>query len=141
MAEQKTTPNDEDVDTFLARIADPQRRADANAICELMREATGEAPAMWGTSIVGFGKHRYVYDSGRSGDWFLVGFSPRKQNLTLYLGSLEGRAGALERLGKHSTGKGCLYVKRLSEVDRGVLRELVDISVTEMRARYAGERL
>jgi hypothetical protein len=126
VAELKTQRNDGDVDAFLAGITDERRRRDAQAVCALMREVTGVEPTMWGTSIVGFGDYHYAYASGRSGEWFAVGFSPRKQNLTLYLtGGFDGYTELLGRLGKHSTGKSCLYVKKLADVDADVLRELV----------------
>lgn len=127
MAELKTQPTDQDVDRFLDSIADEQRREDCRAISEMMREASGDAPRMWGDSIVGFGRRRYRYASGREGDWFLTGFSPRKQNLTLYLWyGFEQDGELLQRLGKHKIGKACLYIKRLSDLDRQALRELID---------------
>ena len=126
MAELKTQPTDQDVDRFLDSIADEQRREDCRAISEMMREATGDAPRMWGDSIVGFGRRRYRYASGREGDWFITGFSPRKQNLTLYLWyGFEQDGELLQRLGKHKSGKACLYIKRLSDLDRQALRELI----------------
>jgi len=122
----KTTPTDADVDAFLAGIADEQKREDSRALCRMMAEETGEPPRMWGPSIVGFGSYRHVYASGREGDWMALGFSPRKQSLTLYLmDGFSGYGELLERLGKHSTGKSCLYVKRLADVDVDVLREMV----------------
>lgn len=134
MAELKTQPTDSSITDFLDSVEDEQKRADAYAIMELMREVTGETPQMWGDSIVGFGSYHYVYESGREGDWFLVGFSPRKRNLTLYIMSgFDEYDGLLDRLGKHSTGKSCLYVKRLSDVDEDALRELVQKSVQHMR--------
>jgi Domain of unknown function (DU1801) len=129
MAELKTKPEPTSVQEFLDNVADPTRREDAKAVCALMQEVTGEQPQMWGTSMVGFGRYSYTYATGRSGEWFRVGFSPRKQALTLYL--LEGfeeHADLLARLGKHSTGKSCLYIKRLQDVDGQVLRQLVEIS-------------
>lgn len=127
MAELKTQPTDQDVDRFLDSIADEQRREDCRAISEMMREASGDAPRMWGDSIVGFGRRRYRYASGREGDWFITGFSPRKQNLTLYLWyGFEQDGELLQRLGKHKIGKACLYIKRLSDLDRQALRELID---------------
>lgn len=121
-----TTAHDGDVDAFLAGISDEQRRADAAEVCALMASATGQPPVMWGSAIVGFGSRHLVYDSGRELDFLVVGFSPRKAATTLYLaGELEAYADELGRLGKHTTGKGCVYVKRLSDVDADVLRELV----------------
>src|SRR5688572_4220228 len=125
MAEPKTTANQGSVDDFLASVADPQRRSDAEEVCVLMQEVTGTAPVMWGSAIIGFGTYHYVYASGREGDWPAVSFSPRKQNLTIYLEGLEGKADLLARLGRHTTGKVCLYLRRLSDVDLDVLRELV----------------
>lgn len=99
-----------------------------------MQDVTGEAPRMWGNSIVGFGSYRYKYASGKEGDWMLTGFSPRKQNLTLYIMSgFEINADIMSRLGKHTTGKGCLYIKKLKDVDQSVLRELITQSVEHMR--------
>lgn len=126
MAEPKTTRTTADVGEFLAAVADERRRADAQALCALMAEATGAAPAMWGSAIVGFGTYHYRYASGRQGDWPPVGLAPRKQALTLYVAEgFERHAGLLARLGPVTTGKGCLYIKRLAEVDAEALRELV----------------
>ena len=138
MAELKTQPTDQDVDRFLDSIADEQRREDCRAISEMMREASGDAPRMWGDSIVGFGRRRYRYASGREGDWFITGFSPRKQNLTLYImAGFDNYEALLGKLGKHTTGKSCLYVKRLADVDMPVLTELVVESVAHMKASNA----
>jgi hypothetical protein len=116
---------------FLAQVPDEQRREDARRLCALMQEITGEPPVMWGTSIVGFGSYHYRYASGREGDSALAGFSPRSQHLAIYLvGEFADRyQSALARLGPHKTGKSCLYVKRLDDVDQDALRELVDRSV------------
>jgi hypothetical protein len=122
----ETTPNDGDVAAYLASIEDARRREDATAVCALMAEATGQPPVMWGSAIVGFGQRHLAYDSGRELDFLVVGFSPRKAATTLYLaGALEDYADELGRLGTHTTGKGCVYVKRLADVDTDVLRELV----------------
>ena len=127
MAQLKTTKNQASVAEFLAGIADPQRRADAQAVCALMADVTGEQPAMWGASIVGFGSYHYRYATGREGDWPAVGFSPRKQSLTIYLSTgFTDYDDLLGRLGPHSLGKSCLYLKRLAEVDEGALRGLVE---------------
>jgi Domain of unknown function (DU1801) len=127
MAEPKTQRNQADVAAFLAAVADPQRRADAQAVCALMAEVTDVQPTMWGSSIVGFGSYHYKYGSGREGEWPAVGLSPRKQALTIYLAEgLDGHAELRSRLGPHRTGKACLYIKRLSDVDEHVLRNLVD---------------
>lgn len=126
MAENKTQPTAANAWDYIAAIPDPQRRADCQAVAELMQDVTGEPPVMWGESIVGFGKYAYRYASGRSGEWLKVGFASRKEALTLYLGACVYRhPEALDRLGKYKAGKGCLYIKRLSEVDSAVLRELV----------------
>lgn len=133
----KTQPNARSVADFISAVGDPQRRADAEAACALLSEATGEPPVMWGPSMVGFGAYHYRYDSGREGDWMLVGFSPRKANLVFYLfGCDEGRGDLLARLGKHKAGKGCVYVNRLSDVDPDVLKALAISSVEQLRARY-----
>jgi hypothetical protein len=133
MAELKTKQSSASVQAFLKKIEDPQRRADCIAIMELMRAVTRAEPKMWGTSVVGFGNQHLKYESGRELDWFLVGFSPRKQNLTLYLmPGFDRHTALLKQLGKHSIGKGCLYIKRLSDVDVNVLKQLVRESVTAM---------
>jgi hypothetical protein len=135
MPEPKTRPTPEPVQEFLARIPE-ERRQDCQVVLDLMREATGADPVMWGTSIVGFGRYRYRYNSGREGEWPIIGFSPRKNDLTLYLmDGFAGRDELLERLGKHKTGKSCLYLKRLSQVDLAVLRELIFQSVRAMADR------
>jgi hypothetical protein len=136
VAEPKTTRTDASVPAFLDAVADPRRRGDALALCELMTAATGAEPAMWGTGIVGFGGYTYRYRSGHEGVWPAVGFSPRKQALALYLSQgFAGYAELLGRLGPHSTSKSCLYVKRLSDVDIDVLRRLVRDSYTHMNGR------
>ena len=122
----KTRPTDADVGTFLAEIEDPGRRADAQDVCRLMEQETGQSPVMWGESIVGFGARPLVYADGHTEDWPAVGFAPRKANLVLYLmDGFEAHADALARLGPHKTGRACLYVTRLALVDETVLRELV----------------
>ena len=116
---------------FLARVPDGQRRQDARRLCAIMQEITGQPPVMWGTSIIGFGTYHYRYASGREGDSALASFSPRAQQLAVYLvGGFEVRhQSVLARLGPHKTGKGCLYLKRLDDVDQDALRELIDRSV------------
>ena len=137
MAELKTKENEASVEAFLASVADEQQRADARAVCALMGEVTGQPPKMWGKSMVGFGRYHYRYASGREGDWFVVGFSPRKRDLTLYvMPGFQAYEGLLAKLGKHKTGKSCLYLKRLSDVDGAVLRELVTRSVAHMRQAH-----
>lgn len=126
MAEPKTTATSASAAEFLDTVADPRRRADAIAACDLIGEVTGAAPVMWGDSIVGFGTYHYRYASGRAGDWPAVGLSPRKTALVLYLSTgFDGAQSLLDRLGPHQIGKTCLYLKRLDDVDTGVLRELV----------------
>lgn len=127
----KTAPTTDDVDEFLDAVTHERRREDAKDVCALMREVTGEPGTMWGPAIVGFGHYHYVYDSGREGDWFKVGFSPRKQSLTIYLmDGYDGREDQLARLGPHKLGKSCLYITRLDRVDLYVLREMVTDSFT-----------
>jgi len=130
MAENKTQPTDEPVAGFLARIADPQRRADCEAVTALMRRATGVEPVMWGSSIVGFGRYEYRYANGRTGEWPVMGFSPRKGDLTLYvLPVMEGDEGLLASLGKHKSSVACLYVKRLSDIHLPTLEALIASSL------------
>ena len=135
MADLKTKPSDDSVEKFLAGISDDQRRKDSVAVCRMMQEVTGEPAVMWGTSIVGFGSYHYKYATGREGDWLAVGFSPRKQNLTVYImDGFEGYEELLDKLGKHSTGKSCLYIKGLDDVDAGALKRLVAESYKHVRA-------
>lgn len=126
MAELKTKPTKVDVASFIASIADEPARVDSQALLNMMQKVTGGKPVMWGLSMVGFGKYHCKYQSGREGDWFIVGFSPRRQNLTLYmLAGFEKYAGLLSRLGKHTTAKSCLTIKRLADVDMDVLKNLI----------------
>jgi hypothetical protein len=130
MAELKTKINNASVTDFLNKIEDEEKRADSFEILKLMQQVTKQEPKMWGTSIIGFGHVHYIYESGREGDWFITGFSPRKQNLTLYVaGSFNPHADLLEKLGKHKTGVGCLYINKLQDVDVKVLKELIKQSV------------
>jgi len=135
MAANKTKPTAISVTAFVNALADPAKRADAKALIGLMKTATGEAARMWGPSIIGFGTYHYKYESGREGDTVLVGFSPRKPAMVLYgvMGS-ENAESLLAKLGKHSTGKGCLYIRKLSDVDREVLKELIGGSVAARKA-------
>jgi Domain of unknown function (DU1801) len=128
---QVTRPTDASVAGFLAGVPDERRREDARRLSAMMQEITGEPPVMWGTSIVGFGAYHYRYTSGHEGDAPLAGFSPRSQHLVIYLASeFENRyRQVLARLGPHKAGKGCLYLRRLGDVDDGALRELIDRSV------------
>lgn len=133
MAELKTQPTGESVTAFLDQVEDETKREACFTILELMKEVTGAEPQMWGTSIVGFGSYHYKYASGREGEWFLTGFSPRKRDLTLYIMSGFDQYGPLlERLGKFKTGKSCLYINKLEEVHLGTLRELIRQSVAHM---------
>lgn len=137
MTELKTRQNNASVTEFLNAVDDKQQRADARKLSKMMREATGSRAKMWGTSIVGFGTYHYVYASGREGDWPIVGYSPRKQNLSVYIMSgFSGSQALLAKLGKHKTGKSCLYIKRLADVDEKVLRQLIDKSVKFIRGKY-----
>lgn len=136
-AKLKTAANDGDVMAFLATVEDQQKKKDCMEILDLMGEITGEMPVMWGGSIVGFGSYHYKYESGREGDMLMTGFSPRKQNLTLYImPGFDRYTELMEKLGKHKTGKSCLYIKKLDEVDRGVLRDLVKESIAYMKNKY-----
>jgi Domain of unknown function (DU1801) len=138
MAEPKTRPTQASVAAFLAAIPDETRRKDCKTVAKLMREATGEKPVMWGTSIVGFGTYRYRYGSGHEGEWPVTGFSPRKNDLTLYIMPGFDRYGSLlSKLGRHKTGKSCLYLKGLADVDIAVLKALVEKAVHDM----AGKRV
>lgn len=133
-AEVKTKVNDASVTKFLDSVTDEQKRNDCFEILKIMKQVTREEPKMWGTSIVGFGSYHYKGKSGREGDWMLVGFSPRKQNLTLYLmGGFDTHAALLDKLGKYTTGAGCLYIKKLDDVNKKVLKELVQASVKRMK--------
>jgi Domain of unknown function (DU1801) len=139
MAENKTIPMVQSVDVFIDAVADEQQRADAHRIAEMMARLSGVQPKMWGPSIIGFGSYHYKYDSGREGDSLRIGFSPRKGQTVLYLpGTISGQADLLARLGKHKEGKGCLYIKRLSDVDIGVLEEMVRASIIYMAKTYPG---
>ena len=137
MAELKTKENEQSVDAFLDGVADEGKRRDCRTVLELMKDVTKAEPKMWGSSMVGFGRYRYKYASGREGDWFLTGFAPRKQSLTLYIMPGFGRYGALlEKLGKFKTGKSCLYIKKLEDVDLPTLRELVALSAKHIAQTY-----
>jgi len=142
MAENKTQKTRASVAAFINSIADETRRKDCRTVLKLMKAATGAPPRMWGPSIVGFGDLRYKYDSGREGDWFLTGFSPRKDSLTLYLvPGLQAHGARLRVLGKHKTGKSCLYIKQLSDVDPTVLTQLIADGVKAARTFASTQRL
>ena len=134
MAELKTNKNDASVEDFLNTIKDEQIRADCFEISTLMSQVTKAEPKMWGSSIIGFGQYHYKYASGRENDWMLVGFSPRKQNITLYImAGFDRYDELLAKLGKFTTGKSCLYIKKLADVDKKVLKKLVTESVKVMK--------
>ena len=134
MYELKTKKNASNVDEFIATVESEARRKDCQTLYNLMKYATGDDGAMWGGSIVGFGRYSYTYASGHSGEWFLTGFSPRKQNLTLYvMAGFERFDELMSRLGKYKTGKSCLYIKSLADVDMDVLQELITESVKAMQ--------
>lgn len=136
MKEIQTKPRKASVTTFLNAVENKEKKNDSFAIVQMMREATGEEPTMWGPAIVGFGKVAYKYASGHEGETCLIGFSPRKQNLTLYIpGGFEKRGALMKKLGKHKTSKGCLYVNRLTDVDVPTLRKLIEVTVKEARAK------
>ncbi|MCW5958890.1 MAG: DUF1801 domain-containing protein [Pyrinomonadaceae bacterium] len=137
MAELKTKLNDADVGEFLNKVSDPEKREDSFRVLEMMREISGQEPRMWGSSIVGFGTYHYKYASGREGEWMRIGFSPRKQNLTVYImNGFERYDQLMAKLGKYKTGKSCLYLKRLSDVDESVLSELITESVKYFDKKY-----
>ncbi len=130
MAELKTQPNEQSVEAFLNSVEDEKKRQDCFTILGIMKQITKAEPQMWGTSMVGFGTYHYKYESGREGDWFLAGFSPRKQNLTLYIMAGFSRYDELlSKLGKFKTGKSCLYIKKIEDVDLPTLKELIKQSV------------
>jgi hypothetical protein len=137
MTENKTKPTSASVSEFVNAIEEPQKRADVRKVAAMMRRATGKRAKMWGSSIVGYGTYHYRYDSGREGDFMLTGYSPRKQALTVYiLAGFERFGPLMKKLGKYKTGKSCLYIKRLADVDENVLEQLITESVDFMRANY-----
>jgi hypothetical protein len=140
MAELKTRPTRASVAKFLAALEDDEKRADCEVLLGLMERVTGAKAVMWGPSIVGFGSYHYRYASGREGDWMLAGFSPRKRDLTVYvMAGFKGQERLLAKLGKHKASSGgCIYLKRLADVDLGVLEELVRSSVERLRRAYPG---
>jgi hypothetical protein len=137
MAEQKTKPTAVSVEGFLNKVADAQQREDSFHLLKLMKDITGVEPKMWGPTMVGFGDYHYVYASGHEGDCFLTGFSPRKDSLSLYVTCDSAKfAPLMKKLGKYKAGKACLYVKRLSDIDLDVLRELIEINLKAMNAKW-----
>ncbi|UPK68187.1 DUF1801 domain-containing protein [Chitinophaga filiformis] len=139
MAEQKTKPTEQAVTSFLEGVTDENVRKDCIALAQLMEKATGFPPRMWGASIVGFGQYHYKYESGHEGDACLAGFSPRKQNISLYVMNFDSRPALLDKLGKYKAGKGCLYIKKLSDVDGQVLAQLVEASAVYLQKKYPGK--
>lgn len=142
MAEAKTKPTGVDVDDFIAQLDDPAKRADSQRLIALMQKITGAPARMWGPSIIGFGSYHYTYASGHEGDSCLAGFSPRKAEFSIYLNGgyfpemVEKRQALLAKLGKHHMGKGCLYVKKLENIDLKVLEQLVKLSYASLKKRY-----
>jgi hypothetical protein len=136
MAELKTKPTNVDVDDFIDTVADEGRRDDCRELVKMMKKATKAEPTMWGSSIIGFGRYRYKYASGHEGEWPIIGFAPRKNDLTLYLmQGFEQREDLMGRLGRHKTSKACLHIRKLEQVDMDVLKELIDISVKGMEEK------
>jgi len=136
MAELKTKLNDVSVVKFINSIKDESNRNDCFVIMKLMQKITKSEPKMWGSSIVGFGNYHYKYASGREGDWFLTGFSPRKQNLTLYIiAGFDHYDELMTKLGKYKTSKSCLYIKSLKDIDQKVLKEIITLSVKKMKSK------
>ncbi len=140
MAKNKTQPTKQSVTAFINAIEDKQRRSDCKKIAAMMRAATGSRATMWGANMVGFGRYHYKYASGREGDFMITGFSPRAQSLTLYImpGFKEFEP-LMKKLGRFKTGKSCLYIKRLADVDEGILQRLIECSVKKMRDKYPTE--
>lgn len=135
-AQLKTKKTAASVSEFIASMPDAQRKRECTRILDLMKRATGAEPRMWGEHVVGFGDYHYKYDSGREGDWFIAGFSPRKENLTLYfMTGVEPYQKILAKLGKHKIGKGCLYLKNLEHVDMSALEELIETSTRDLLRR------
>jgi hypothetical protein len=138
MEKNKTTPTNQSVEQFLNTIEDERKRKDSFALLELMKQATGIEPTMWGIGIIGFGSYHYKYESGREGDSILAGFAPRKQNFAIYnMGGLEQFDDLFEKLGKHTISGGCLYIKRLDEIDLPTLKRLIEVSIRHVKEKHA----
>lgn len=137
MAEQKTKPTEQSVESFIDNIEDEKVRDDCKILIKLMKKVTGSTPKMWGPSIIGFGKYHYKYESGHEGDSCLTGFSPRKQNISLYVmpGTNE-HSDLLKKLGKHKASKGCLYIKKVEDIDLGILEKIIGQSVKSLQKKY-----
>lgn len=137
MAELKTRPNKASVSSFINQIEDEQKRKDCKQLSKLMRAITGKQAKMWGTSIIGFGSYHYIYKTGNEGDWMITGFSPRKQNISIYIMSgFKGHAALLKKLGNHKTAKSCLYIKKLDDIDINILEMIIAKSVADIRGKY-----
>ena len=138
MAELKTKPNNQSVEDFIDSVEPEWKRDDAREVLQLLKKITGQEPVMWGDSIVGFGNYRYKYKTGREGDWFLAGFSPRKTSMTIYMmGGFDGQEDLLQKLGKHKKSVGCLYVKKMADIDIKVLEQMTKLSIEKLKKRYA----
>jgi len=136
MAKNKTTETEGSVADFINAVADEKKRADSFKIIDIFESETGFEPKMWGPSIVGFGSYHYVYESGHEGDAPITGFSPRKEAIVFYLAAYEGRDEALKKFGKHKTGKGCIYVKKLEDIEVPVLKQMIKKSVKHTKSKY-----
>lgn len=137
MSENKTQPTPKRAEQFLESVDNKKRKEDSFVVLDLMKEVTGKEPVMWGESIIGFDQYHYKYDSGREGDFLMVGFSPRKKALTIYImPGFERYESLMQQLGKYKTGKACLYIKKLEDIDIAVLKELISESVKYMRNKY-----
>ena len=138
MSAPKTLPNNKNVEEYIDAVENAQKREDSRVLLKMMQEITGEKPVMWGESIIGFGNYHYKYASGREGDWMISAFSPRKQNLTIYImGGFENQEELLAKVGKAKNSVGCLYVKKLADIDLNVLKEMIELSVKTVKERYA----
>ena len=140
MSDVKTRPHDGDVEAFLASVASEKRREDCRAVMAIMQQITGEPPVMWGPSIIGYGRYHYTYKTGREGDFLATGFSPRKASLSIYI--MPGYADfgdIMGRLGKHKTGRSCLYVNKLADIDESVLRELIRAGLRDLNTHWPVE--
>ncbi len=136
-AKLKTTQNEKSIINFIASVENEQRRKDANTLLKLFNLVTGMKPKMWGTSIIGYGRYEYKYESGREGEFMMTGFSPRKANSTIYImPGYQDLSEMLEQLGKHKTGKSCLYINKLTDVDLDVLEEIIKFGLDYMRSKY-----
>lgn len=136
-SQNKTQPTAASVETFLSTVEPPQKQTDARTLLIMMQDLTGKAPVMWGSSIIGFGTYQYKYDSGREGSHIVTGFSPRKTALTVYIMcGFDSHQGLMDRLGTYKTGRSCLYIKKLSDIDQDILRQLIMASITWMKANY-----